>query len=77
MLARPMDVVILFLVLSDSDDAILDKDKLDNLQILLIVNPGIITEASACQTAASRKTSTDFWFLNFSFVLFSYNIKAK
>ena len=62
-LARPMAVVTLFLVVVVSVGAIFNNDILDRRHILLIVKPGIMTDANACHNAASRKTSTDFLYL--------------
>ena len=58
-LPSPTAVVSVFLVIMGKDGASLENEKLDNRQILFIVKPGMITDANACQMAASRKTSTE------------------
>ena len=63
---RPIAVVILFLVIVVNVGANLDNDKLDKRQILLIVKPGIMTDANACHIAASINTSADFLYLTLS-----------
>ena len=59
MLPSPTMVVTAFLVTIGKVGASLDNERLDNRQILFIVKPGMITDANACQMAASRKTSID------------------
>ena len=60
---RPIAVVILFLVTVRKAGAIFDNEMFDRRQILLIVKPGIITDANACHNAASKNTSNDFLYL--------------
>ena len=64
--AKPMAVVILFLVIEVNAGANFDNDKLDKRQILLIVKPGIMTDANACHIAASINTSAEFLYLTLS-----------
>ena len=62
-LARPMTVVTLFLVVVLSAGTIFNNDMLERRHILLIVKPGIMTDANACHNAASTNTSIDFLYL--------------
>ncbi len=54
MTPRPMKVVAHFRVVNGTLGAILANDTRDKAQILLIVKPGIMTEAKACQTNVSK-----------------------
>ena len=62
-LANPTTVVNLFLVINGTAGANFDNEMLDRRQILLIVKPGMITDANACHNAASMNTSTDLLYL--------------
>lgn len=56
-IAKPMNVVIHVWVCTGIDLATLFKINLDDTQILLIVKPGIMTDASPCHIPASSVVS--------------------
>lgn len=60
MTPKPMKVVAHFLVFKGTLGATLAKAIKDPAQIRLIVKPGIMTEAKACQTKVSKAAIPTF-----------------